>query len=47
MRLTDLTQTLGYDFGLPGFDPLARGVERSETAAMPLRPIDQPDDIVL
>ena len=48
VQLTDLAQTLGYDFGsLPGFDPLARRVERSETAALPLRPIDRPDDIVL
>lgn len=48
VRLGDLAEMLGYDFGaLPGFDPLARRVERSEFADMPLRPIDCPNDIVL
>jgi endonuclease G len=48
VRLADLAETLGYDFGaLPGFDPLARVVGRSESVALPLRPIDRPGDIVL
>lgn len=48
VRLADLAATLGYDFGtLPGLDPLARRVERSESAALPLRPIDSLGDIVL
>lgn len=48
VRLADLAETLGYDFGtLPGFDPLARRVERSESMALPVRPIDRPGDIVL
>jgi endonuclease G len=48
VRLADLAVTLGYDFGtLPGFDPLARRVERSESAALPLRPIDRLGEIVL
>ena len=48
VRLADLAATLGYDFGtLSGLDPLARRVERSESAALPLRSIDSLDDIVL
>lgn len=48
VRLADLAATLGYDFGtLAGFDPLARRVERSESAALPLRPVDRLGDIVL
>jgi endonuclease G len=48
VRLADLAVTLGYDFGtLPEFDPLARRVERSESAALPLRPIDRLGEIVL
>jgi endonuclease G len=48
VRLDDLSETLGYDFGdLPGYDPLARRVDRSEAAVLPIRPIDSPEDIVL
>jgi endonuclease G len=48
VRLGDLAETLGYDFGdLPGYDPLARRVERSESSVLPIRPIDTVADIVL
>jgi endonuclease G len=48
VRIGDLAETLGYDFGdLPRYDPLARRVDRSEAAVLPVRPVDSPEDIVL
>jgi endonuclease G len=48
VRLADLADVLGYDFGvLPASDPLARRVERAESPVVPVRPIDSVADIVL